>query len=254
MAKAEATNKGSRWHRLWWLAVLSPVVGLLTMLLIAANSDLPIVIHSADASPEQRLKALRAGADDILPKPADDRILLARLRALLRRRDPAGDDAFGLDGLHEHTAPFDWAGLITLTTSRPDAALRLNRQLAPHLSHRLILRDRETLLGTEIARAEAGPATPDAYLIDGATDPASALVLLSELRTTEQQVVQERVLELDTLLEQVAQRDGGVQRTLEGRRGQIARALAGVQTARSAASAYGGSGLSAAPQARDLEV
>lgn len=148
-----------------------------------ANSDLPIVIHSADASPEQRLKALRAGADDILPKPADDRILLARLRALLRRRDPAGDDAFGLDGLHEHTAPFDWAGLITLTTSRPDAALRLNRQLAPHLSHRLILRDRETLLGTETARAEAGPATPDAYLIDGATDPASALVLLSELRS-----------------------------------------------------------------------
>jgi penicillin-binding protein 1A len=41
MAKAEATNKGRRWHRLWWLAVLSPVVGLLTMLLIAANSDLP---------------------------------------------------------------------------------------------------------------------------------------------------------------------------------------------------------------------
>lgn len=78
--------------------------------------------------------------------------------------------------------------------------------------------------------------------------------LATGLRTTEQQVVQERVLELDTLLEQVAQRDGGVQRTLEGRRGQIARALAGVQTARSAASAYGGSGLSAAPQARDLEV
>ena len=41
MAKAEATNKGSRWYRLWWLAVLSPVLGLLTMLLIAANSDLP---------------------------------------------------------------------------------------------------------------------------------------------------------------------------------------------------------------------
>ena len=56
------------------------------------------------------------------------------------------------------------------------------------------------------------------------------------LTAREQQVVQERVLELDTLLEQVAQRDGGVQRTLEGRRGQIARALAGVQTARSAAS------------------
>jgi penicillin-binding protein 1A len=41
MTQAAPTGKGRRLQRLWWLAVLSPVVGLMTMLLIAANSDLP---------------------------------------------------------------------------------------------------------------------------------------------------------------------------------------------------------------------
>ncbi len=41
MAKAEASKKGSRWYRLWWLAVLSPVFGLFGLLLIGSYSDLP---------------------------------------------------------------------------------------------------------------------------------------------------------------------------------------------------------------------
>lgn len=153
-----------------------------------ASRDIPVIVHSAAATPDQRLAALRAGADDVLPKPADDRLLLARLRALLRRHDPEAREALALDGLEDAGAPFDWPGLVTLTAMDEDAARRLDRRLAPHLSHRLVLRDRETLLGAETGRGAQGPGaqgpgTPDGFVIDGATDPANALVLLSELRS-----------------------------------------------------------------------
>ncbi|MCB0763780.1 MAG: transglycosylase domain-containing protein, partial [Flavobacteriales bacterium] len=42
MSTRTRTNKpGRKWLRLWWLLLLSPVVGLLVMLFIAAKSDLP---------------------------------------------------------------------------------------------------------------------------------------------------------------------------------------------------------------------
>lgn len=148
-----------------------------------AYRDLPVIIHSAEASPEQGLAALRAGADDVLAKPADDRLLLARLRALLRRRDPDARNALSPDGLRDEAMPFDWPGLVSVTTFRPDAARRLTRLLGPLLPHRLALRNRESLLGADSPRGDGGPGTPDSYLIDGTDDVTAALVLLSELRS-----------------------------------------------------------------------
>ncbi|HEY0636365.1 MAG TPA: response regulator transcription factor [Pseudonocardiaceae bacterium] len=55
------------------------------------GDDLPILVLTARDAVSDRVAGLDAGADDYLPKPFALEELLARLRALLRRRTPAPD-------------------------------------------------------------------------------------------------------------------------------------------------------------------
>src|SRR3954447_9141232 len=57
---------------------------------LRAESDVPILILTARTETEDRVKGLDTGADDYLPKPFERSELLARIRALLRRRPPRG--------------------------------------------------------------------------------------------------------------------------------------------------------------------
>ena len=57
---------------------------------IRAESDVPILMLTARTETEDRVKGLDTGADDYLPKPFEREELLARIRALLRRRPPRG--------------------------------------------------------------------------------------------------------------------------------------------------------------------
>jgi two-component system, OmpR family, response regulator MprA len=54
------------------------------------NDDVPILILTARDALESRVEGLDAGADDYLVKPFERQELLARMRALLRRRPPRG--------------------------------------------------------------------------------------------------------------------------------------------------------------------
>ena len=54
------------------------------------DGDVPILMLTARDSVEARVEGLDSGADDYLVKPFDRQELLARLRALLRRRPPRG--------------------------------------------------------------------------------------------------------------------------------------------------------------------
>jgi DNA-binding response OmpR family regulator len=49
-------------------------------------SDLPLLMLTARGDPMDRVVGLELGADDYLPKPFEPRELLARLRAILRRK------------------------------------------------------------------------------------------------------------------------------------------------------------------------
>src|SRR5215212_1670642 len=54
------------------------------------EGDVPILILTARDALEARVEGLDSGADDYLVKPFERRELLARMRALLRRRPPRG--------------------------------------------------------------------------------------------------------------------------------------------------------------------
>jgi DNA-binding response OmpR family regulator len=55
---------------------------------IRTRSNVPILMLTARGHDEDRIVGLELGADDYLPKPFNPRELLARLRAILRRRRP----------------------------------------------------------------------------------------------------------------------------------------------------------------------
>jgi DNA-binding response OmpR family regulator len=57
------------------------------------SDDVPILVLTARDAVESRVEGLDAGADDYLVKPFERQELLARLRALLRRRPPRGQAA-----------------------------------------------------------------------------------------------------------------------------------------------------------------
>jgi two-component system phosphate regulon response regulator OmpR len=70
--------------------MLPGIDGLETCRRIRARHDVPILMLTAKGDETDRIVGLELGADDYLPKPFNARELLARLRAILRRRHAPG--------------------------------------------------------------------------------------------------------------------------------------------------------------------
>ena len=66
--------------------MLPDLDGFETCRRIRAVSDVPILMLTAKGEETDRIVGLELGADDYLPKPFNPRELLARIRAILRRR------------------------------------------------------------------------------------------------------------------------------------------------------------------------
>jgi two-component system, OmpR family, response regulator CpxR len=129
------------------------------------KSDVPVLMLTALAETESRLRGFDAGADDYLPKPFEPLELLGRVRAILRRTQAAprpavtievsgvrletGERAAYLDGRRLDLTSVEYEILKMLMTSagsvvtRDDVAMRLyNRPATPfdrsidvHVSH-----------------------------------------------------------------------------------------------------------------------
>jgi two-component system phosphate regulon response regulator OmpR len=108
---------------------LPDIDGLEVCRRLRARSDTPVLMLTARGEPMDRVVGLEIGADDYLPKPFEPRELLARLRAILRRRTPSGKSGvvrFGrleidrdaravrLDGIEKPLTSFQFALLAAL--------------------------------------------------------------------------------------------------------------------------------------------
>lgn len=67
---------------------------------LKSESDIPIIIVSAQGDDIDRIVGLEVGADDYVPKPFNPRELLARVRAVLRRAQRAESPAAADNLLH----------------------------------------------------------------------------------------------------------------------------------------------------------
>ncbi|MCV4776928.1 response regulator, partial [Escherichia coli] len=72
---------------------LPDIDGLEVAQRLREGGDVPILILTARDAVEHRVAGLDSGADDYLVKPFERDELLARIRALLRRRPPRGEAA-----------------------------------------------------------------------------------------------------------------------------------------------------------------
>ena len=71
---------------------------------LRAHDDVPVLILTARTDLDDRVEGLDTGADDYLVKPFERQELLARMRALMRRRPPRGAAALVLGDLRLNPA------------------------------------------------------------------------------------------------------------------------------------------------------
>ncbi|MFJ8941356.1 response regulator transcription factor [Streptomyces sp. NPDC102365] len=92
----------------------------------AAGQDLPVLMLTARDQVTDRVAGLDAGADDYLPKPFATEELLARVRALLRRRTPTDEESQILSFADVRLDPdrFEaWRGARPLRLTRTEFSL-----------------------------------------------------------------------------------------------------------------------------------
>lgn len=73
----------------------------------AGGSSTPVLLLTARADVEDRVNGLDAGADDYLPKPFAANELLARVRAMLRRKENYQADVLQFEGLALNLSTFE---------------------------------------------------------------------------------------------------------------------------------------------------
>lgn len=145
-----------------------------------ATAHVPIIMFTASGDEAAKIEALRAGADDFLVKPIDDKVLLARIRNLLRARSgDFSESSAALEGfgLAETADTFEVPGRVALIAPRPETALRWRTTLAPHLNIPIMPMSREAAL-------EGTSRGADLYIVAMDLDaPGSGMQLMSELRS-----------------------------------------------------------------------
>ncbi len=110
------------------LDVMMPKLdGLAVAEAIRGNKDIGVIILSAKDDVQDRIKGLEVGADDYLVKPFDFGELLARIRAVMRRRNPLAGPLLQVQDvvLDESTREVRRAGELIELSTREFDLLRL---------------------------------------------------------------------------------------------------------------------------------
>ncbi|MEL6884893.1 MAG: diguanylate cyclase [Pseudomonadota bacterium] len=141
----------------------------------------PIIALYTGTEAEERLRLLGAGFDDVIAKPVDDTLLMARARSLLRAYATASewqlhDGTSRALGFAEHRARFGLAQRIKLVSHDPQEAARWRDALPPHLTTAITRCDPHTVL-----QDAPDHVAPEAYVMMVA--PGSGTEMLALLAT-----------------------------------------------------------------------
>ncbi len=146
-----------------------------------AATRLPVMVIANDADPAERLGYLAAGADDVLERPIDDMVMLARVRSLLRARDAEAELRLREDtrralGLAEEPAEFQGPADVAVVALGDTDGKRLVNGLSDHL------RDRVRLVPADDILRDPDP-RPDVIVLSEGTAPGTeGLTLLPQIR------------------------------------------------------------------------
>ena len=108
----DALDKLNSSHQLVLLDVMMPVLnGIETLKKIRQTSNVPVMMLTARGEEIARVLGLELGADDYLPKPFNDRELVARIKAILRRVSPS-ESSQNSTTLSSEENTLEFAGLV----------------------------------------------------------------------------------------------------------------------------------------------
>ncbi|MEP2030990.1 MAG: diguanylate cyclase [Paracoccaceae bacterium] len=143
----------------------------------------PVVMLTTDDDQAMRIAALSAGADDVLSKPFDDELLLARIRSLLRTRNTVDelrlrDGTSQALGFAEDISTFDHTGRVAVLSSDQINAARISEQLIPQFGPTISHHEIKDAMGVF---GETDVPEVFVILLDG-IDTDLGLRLLSDIR------------------------------------------------------------------------
>lgn len=148
---------------------------------------IPIMVVACRPNPDSRLNALESGVQDVMVKPIDDTLLLARVRSLIRAHNSAAewqmrDDTSRALGFAEDSADFGPPGRSVIVSADARQAQNWIQNLRPHLRASLSHCTPETAL-----RDLAPGRIPDVFILvleEGDKLSGDVLRLLAAVRAT----------------------------------------------------------------------
>lgn len=155
---------------------------------LKANSrtaHIPVVMVTALDQPSDRVRGLKAGADDFLTKPVNDLQLMSRVKSLVRLKNVSDElrlraqtaHTIGLQDLVRPDRP-DEPGNILLVDARASSQERLLRALKP-------IADVSVISDPQAALFEAAESNFDLVIVNANFDDYDPLRLCSQLRSLE---------------------------------------------------------------------
>ncbi|WP_075289146.1 PleD family two-component system response regulator [Pararhizobium arenae] len=149
------------------------------------TSHIPVVMVTALDQPSDRVRGLKAGADDFLTKPVNDLQLMSRVKSLVRLKNVSDElrlraetaHSVGLQDLNRTDRP-DEPGSVLLVDGRAGSQDRLIRALKP-------IAEVVAMSDPQAALFEAAERSFDLVIVNSNFDDYDPLRLCSQLRSLE---------------------------------------------------------------------
>ncbi|MEZ2130302.1 MULTISPECIES: PleD family two-component system response regulator [unclassified Sinorhizobium] len=150
------------------------------------TSHIPVVIVTALDQPADRIRGLKAGADDFLTKPVNDLQLVSRVKSLVRLKTLSDElrmraetaQTMGMEDLLRGEGRIDETGQVLLVDGRANSQERIIKALKP-------IADVSAMSDPQAAIFEAAESPFELVIVNSNFDNYDPLRLCSQLRSLE---------------------------------------------------------------------